>query len=144
MEEIVNLLHEGNYSCVVRNGGVYTFTRCGVADLFDMLEHRPDLLKGADVADKVVGKGAAALMILGGVARLHADVMSEQALCLLERYSVPTDRGVLVPFIENRLKTGWCPVEKLCRDAGTPEECLSAIRKFLSDMKEREPDNPPA
>lgn len=134
MEELVSLLHEGGYSCVLRNGGTYTFTRRGVADLFDLLKHRPGLLKGADVADKVVGKGAAALMILGGVSRLHADVLSEPALCWLERYGVTATYGSLVPFVRNRVGTGWCPVESLCRDAVTPAECLSLIDGFLKAL----------
>lgn len=137
MKEIIDLLHEGNYSCVVRNGGIYTFTRRGVVDLSDILEHRPELLKGADVADKVVGKGAAALMLLGGVARLHADVLSEQASGLLARYPMAVTYGRLVPFVGNRSGTGWCPVEMLCRDMETPEECLPVIRKFLTDMGSR-------
>lgn len=131
MEEIVNLLHEGNYSCVVRNGGIHTFTQRGVIDLYDLLVHRPEVLRGAEIADKVVGKGAAALMVLGGVVRLHADVLSEHALRLLEACGVLVCYDMLVPFIENRTKTGWCPVETLCRDVRTAEECLPLIQDFL-------------
>lgn len=133
MEEIINLLHRGGYSCVVRNDGIYTFTQHGVADLLHLLEERPELLKGAEVADRVVGKGAAALMIAGGVARLHADVMSEPARHLLRQYGVAAACDMLVPFIENRNKSGWCPVETLCRDLSAPEECVGAIKNFLRD-----------
>ncbi len=137
MEEIVGMLHEGGYSCVLRNGDIYTFTRRGVADLFDLLTRRPDLLRGADVADKVVGKGAAALMVLGGVSRLHADVLSEPAWHLLVQCGVDTTYGSLVSYIMNRAQTGWCPVESLCRDAATPADCLTLIEGFLkvNDVK---------
>ena len=65
MEELINLLHSGGYSCVIANGdNIRTFTQRGVADLYDLLTQEPDFLKGASIADKVVGKGAAALMIL--------------------------------------------------------------------------------
>ena len=68
MEELINLLHSGGYSCVIANGdNIRTFTQRGVADLYDLLTQEPDFLKGASIADKVVGKGAAALMILGGI-----------------------------------------------------------------------------
>lgn len=64
MEELINLLHSGGYSCVIANGdNIRTFTQRGVADLYDLLTQEPDFLKGASIADKVVGKGAAALMI---------------------------------------------------------------------------------
>lgn len=61
MEELINLLHSGGYSCVIANGdNIRTFTQRGVADLYDLLTQEPDFLKGASIADKVVGKGAAA------------------------------------------------------------------------------------
>ena len=56
MEELINLLHSGGYSCVIANGdNIRTFTQRGVADLYDLLTQEPDFLKGASIADKVVG-----------------------------------------------------------------------------------------
>ena len=38
MEELINLLHTGGYSCVIDNEGkIRTFTQRGVADLYDLL-----------------------------------------------------------------------------------------------------------
>ena len=38
MEELINLLHTGGYSCVIANEGkIRTFTQRGVADLYDLL-----------------------------------------------------------------------------------------------------------
>ena len=82
LEDIIRLLHEGKHSLVVSNGEVRTFDRRGVADLYALLREDSDFLKGASVADKVVGKAAAALMILGEVGELHADVVSRPALDL--------------------------------------------------------------
>ena len=48
------------------------FRERGVADLFRLLREEPQLLRGAFIADKVVGKGAAALMVLGGGEGLFA------------------------------------------------------------------------
>ena len=65
IEELIDLLHSGGYSCAIANRDIIrTFTQRGVADLYDLLTQEPDFLKGALIADKVVGKGAAALMIL--------------------------------------------------------------------------------
>ena len=75
MEKLINLLHTGGYSCTIANGGkIRTFTQRGVADLYDLLTQEPEFLKGALIADKVVGKGAAALMILGGIKELYTDI----------------------------------------------------------------------
>ena len=93
MSALVEELKKGGWSCVVGNGTVMrTFSRKGVADLYDMLHTEPELLDGAFIADKVVGKGAAALMILGKVSRLHTHIISTPALCLLRK------AGVLVGF----------------------------------------------
>lgn len=77
MEELINLLHTGGYSCTIANKGeIRTFTQRGVADIYDLLTQEPEFLKGASIADKVVGKGAAALMILGGIKELYTDIIS--------------------------------------------------------------------
>ena len=57
------------------------FRERGVADLFRLLHEEPQLLRGAFIADKVVGKGAAALMVLGGVEGFFAGVVSRPLSC---------------------------------------------------------------
>ena len=83
MEKLIRLLHEGNYSLVVAHGEIRTFSGRGVSDLYALSGEDPGFLRGASVADKVVGKAAAALMIVAGVSELHADVISRPALDLL-------------------------------------------------------------
>ena len=37
MKELIDMLHAGGYSCVIANGDrIRTFTRRGVADLYDL------------------------------------------------------------------------------------------------------------
>ena len=97
----------------------------------------PQLLDGAFVADKVVGKGAAALMILGGVEELFADVVSRAALDLLAAAGKAGAYTVAVPHIINRAGDGICPVEQLCAEAQTAEECLPLVEGFISKMQAR-------
>ena len=42
-------------------------------------------MKGAAIADKVIGKGAAALMVLGGFKTVYADIISTPALVIAVR-----------------------------------------------------------
>ena len=67
MRRLTEILHGGGWSLVVDNGAIRTFSGRGVSDLYGLLTREPETLRGASVADKVVGKGAAALMVLGGV-----------------------------------------------------------------------------
>lgn len=129
----VAMLEGGRHTLAIENNGnVYVFDGRGVADLFRIYTDTPHILAGAALADKVVGKGAAALMALGGVKTLHALVLSETALAMLRDAGVQVTYGELVAGIMNRAGTGPCPVESLCRSCRTPQECLPLIASFLS------------
>jgi iron complex outermembrane receptor protein len=136
IQALVDILREDGHSLVIANGEeIRTFNRRGVADLFDLVENDISFLNGAIVADKVVGKGAAALMALGGVKHLHTDVISVHALEVLNRAGIKTEYITLADNIMNRDRTGFCPVETLCRDISEPKEMLPLIREFINNMK---------
>ena len=136
MQRLIRTLHDGGYSCVVRNGAeIRTCSRRGVADLYRLLKHDPAFLEGASVADKVVGKAAAALLAAGKVRRLHADTISTPALELLRRAGIETTYEREVDHIVDRTQTGWCPLELRCRDARTAEECLPRIEAFMKALE---------
>ena len=136
IEELIDLLHSGGYSCAIANGDIIrTFTQRGVADLYDLLTQEPDFLKGALIADKVVGKGAAALMILGGIKELHTDIISSKALELFQDSDIKASFIQEVPFIWNRDHTGWCPVETMCSEEKSAEAILPLIHNFLKRIR---------
>ena len=130
MELLIKQLREGGYSCVIRQGGVIrTFTERGVNDLYRLLSEEPEFFRNAEVADKVIGKAAAAIMAIGGVKKVHTGVISESAYDLLVR------SGIKVAYIINRTQTDRCPLEKLCADASTPQECIPLIDAFIKKQK---------
>ncbi len=138
MEKLIKILHEGDYSCVVENfEEIFTFTGRGVSDLYDMIKNKPDFLQNARIADKIIGKGAAALMILGGVKDVYADVISLSALILLREAGIDADFGRVVPFIWNRDKTDWCPLEKICYEETSAKAILPLIEEFINNMKKK-------
>ena len=135
MKKLIERLHQENCSCVISNNGtVCTFHRRGVSDLYDLLCNEPEFLQGALIADKVVGKAAAALMILGEVKDLYADVISQQALNLLKQTDMRIEYCQSVPHIINRTQTDWCPMEKLCFTEDSPEKIRAIICGFLNSM----------
>ena len=123
---LIDTLFRERCSCVIRERGV--------KDLFRLLKEEPVMLRGAFIADKVVGKAAAALMVLGGVRELFADVISHPALELLARYRVRVSYTVAVDHIINRTRTGWCPMEIRCRECTTADECLEQIEDFMKTL----------
>ena len=128
----IEMLHHKGCSCVITDGReLKMFHQRGVKDLYEILSSQPELLCGSFIADKVVGKGAAALMILGRIDSLYTDTISEAALELFARYNIEVKYDKLVPHIINRAGTGMCPVESLCKECKSAEECLPLIKNFI-------------
>lgn len=136
MKALIDLLHRKGCSCVVAKGDdVRTCWQRGVADLYDLLHEAPDFLRGARVADKVVGKGAAALLVAGGVASVYADTLSRPALALLEAHGVATDCDQVVSAIRNRANTGFCPLESRCRDIDDLDRLVAEVDRFVAELR---------
>ena len=90
---LIERLDAEQCSCVIYNGGeTRLFWERGVQDLYRLLKTEPDFLRGAFIADKVIGKAAAALMALGGVDEVFARVISSRR-CLISLI-VPEQAGV--------------------------------------------------
>ncbi len=127
------LLPEG-YTCVVCMGSVtYTSTRRGVAPLLEWLESGVDL-RGFSAADKVVGKAAAMLYVLLGIKAVYAEVLSERAAAVFNRFGIAFSCGETVPKIRNRTNTGFCPMEEATAAIDDPHEALCAIRERLRTL----------
>lgn len=142
IEKIIKVLHEKKLSCVIlkSDGSIVHCRRRGVIDLYELLCSSPETLNGAVIADKVVGRGAAALMVLGQIKRLYTDVLSRPALQLLGQAGIATDYGTLVDNIINRNGDDICPVEKLTSQVQSAQEALPLIAQFIEDMKNNKPE----
>ncbi|MDE7419402.1 MAG: DUF1893 domain-containing protein [Muribaculaceae bacterium] len=138
MIELVNILHMENCSCAIWSEGNLTLChKRGIIDLYSLLTGHPSVLSDAKIADKVIGKGAAALMILGKVKSVYADIISKPALDLFRKYMIEVQYRELVPNIINRSGTGICPVETLCIDCNTAKECFPYIEKFINKINQK-------
>lgn len=133
--ELYQQLKESSHTLALHNGKTHFYDERGVADLFRLVTKTPELLKGAIVADKVVGKAAAALMITGKIAELHTHVVSRPALHLLSTSDIKHSYDILTDQIRNRTNTGFCPMESLCLECNTAEECFDKIKENLASKK---------
>lgn len=136
INKLIEILDNGNYSCVIANGeDIRHFTLRGVADLYYITKNEPKYLERAIIADKVVGKGAAALMVNGGIAELYTHIISNGAYTLLTNHNIKVGYNKIVPHIINRDKTDWCPIEKRCKDTNNINEILEIIDTFITEQK---------
>ena len=133
MKQLIDILHDEGLTLVVKSadGTLHRYTQRGVKDLLALVTTAPEVLHDALIADKAVGKAAAACMAVGGARHVHADVMSEPALALLQAHGVKAEYGQLVDHIINRAGTGWCPMEQLSRDIDDPAAIIEKIKDFF-------------
>ena len=90
MEELKKLLDQDDVLGVTRSatGDLHFFKHRGVIDLFNLLNTHSDFMRGGCVADKVIGRGAALLIIKGGVVEVYARLISEPAFDVLCNHGV--------------------------------------------------------
>ena len=136
MKELVKMLHAGKYSCVIvtADGDTYTCNRRGVSDLYDIYRTMPSVLEGAQVADKVIGKAAAAILCLGKAKEVHAHLISKGAKELLSSHGIASDGEVEVERIFNHDRTDICPMEKSCLGLEDPLDIEQAVEAKARQM----------
>lgn len=121
------LLSSASTIAVVSNGEVFTSQERGVKPLLFLLKEKKEFLKGASVADKVIGKAAALLMVLGEIKEVHTLIISEPAIKVFEKHNIPCFYDKKVTRIVNRTGDGLCPMETLCLDVENPQEAFDRI-----------------
>lgn len=135
MELLKAMLNNPEVRGVLRSvdGEIVEFHSPGVKDLYCLVATRRHALEGAIVADRVIGRGAALLLVLGHVKCVFAQLISSQAIEVLIQADISVDYDTLVPNIINRDGTDICPVEKLTMDVSDPVEAFVKIREFLTN-----------
>ncbi len=126
------LLERSERTCVlVRESIVYQSERKGIAPMMELLDAETDL-RGFSVADRIVGRAAAMLFVLAGVAAVHAQVMSRGALAFLRENGVSAAYETLTDYIVNRQGDGMCPMERAVQGIEDPSNAREAIRRTQS------------
>lgn len=130
-EQMLDQLNANSLSLLVRNHGLTTqHENHGVQDLLTLIQNDPKRLKGAVVADKIIGKAAAALMIAGGVKEVHTNIICTPARELFEQAGVVVVAREEVPMILNRDQTGQCPIDSRLNEAATVEDCVAILQEM--------------
>lgn len=126
------------YSCIVIKESeiIHRADGRGVKPLLDLYESENgrEILKGACVADKIVGKAAAMILTLGKADYVYGEIMSKAAREYLEQQGINYGFGRCVEIISNRLGNGMCPIEDSVMHIDDPEEGLSAIKTRIKQL----------
>lgn len=129
-------LRQDRLTLAVSRGGkvIFTSRNRGVQDLYCLLKHKPEILKGACAADKVVGKAAAMLYAASGIQGLYADSLSRAAASVLHEAGIRVQYQNMIPFVMNRDRTGMCPVERLATSLDTLDQLMAGLGHFYKDL----------
>ena len=123
MKRLIDTLTATGCSLVVESRGeVSTYNKKG-------------RLHGAHVADKLVGKASAALLVRGGVSEVYALVMSRLATPLLDQAGIAYDYGELVDRIVIPQGDTRCPLEQIVAPAQTAAEAEHLLREHFEAMQ---------
>lgn len=137
MKDLIEELHKKGCSLVLKDvrGNIRLFYKKGVRDLEDLLDKEPYTLRGAVIADKVVGKAAAGMMAYGGVSEVYGDVVSRKAVPVLEANDISWSCGVMTDHIVITEGDSRCPLEKIVAPAQDAGEIVSMLREHFSIMR---------
>ena len=129
LEIVKERLYRTNASLVVlyANGECKEYYQNRIKDIKEILLNDEFALKGAFIADKVIGKVASSILTVAGVEEIYCDVMSKYAIPVLEENNIKYEYKKLVEYVQNNEKTGMCPMENKYKE-------VSDINKIYYEM----------
>ncbi|MBQ8893063.1 MAG: DUF1893 domain-containing protein [Clostridia bacterium] len=119
---------------VLGRGEPYSSLARGIAPIIQPMEQDPDFFRETFVADKVIGRAAALLLIKGGIRGLYAKVISTSAVEVLKDTGIELHFEQEVPRILNRTGDGFCPMETATQGITDPEEAFRVLQKKRKEM----------
>lgn len=118
----------------VNKAEIYISHERGVAPILNKIDKNPQFFRGASVADKVIGKAAAMLLVKYGVREIHAILVSEKALDYLKGKPTKITYSTAVDHIINRDRTDMCPMEKCVLSTDDENEAETLIRTTRNNL----------
>ncbi len=101
--------------------------------VISLLQHFGKVTNKINVYDKLVGKGAALLLMEYNVDKIYAKTITKEALVILQkRYTVEYDK--VVQNILNRHRNDLCPIEKIAHDIDDVGILIEELNKFYKSI----------
>ena len=135
IEDLKDILLKENHTIVIykSDASVIVSNDRGVAPLMQLLKEDALQLRDSMVADKVIGKAAALLMVYAGVKEVYTPTISKPAVEVFENNDIKLTYDKIVDRIINRKGDGLCPMETLCLDINDPEEAFDAVANWKAN-----------
>ena len=138
MDVYLTELDKRGMCLMVWKGGevVFSSPSKGIRPHLEVIERLGrEKLAGSVMADKIVGRAAALLMLYSVPAEVHASVITTTAKELLRAKGVNVCLDIEVPAIKEKDGRIYCPFEAMVQGISDPEEAYPAIVAKMLAMK---------
>lgn len=124
---------------VVKDGEVIFKSRDrGIEPMFILAREFKKEARGAALADRVIGRGAAILSGFIGIKEVYGELISKRGIERLDYYKIPYGMKASCEYIKNREGNDYCPIEKISIDIEDPMKLIGAIEDFLHKIRRGE------
>jgi hypothetical protein len=121
---------------IVKNGHVvYESASRGLSGFLEVIGNDRTVLKGASVADRVVGKAIALLCAYVKVKAVYAVTLGIEANAVLEQHGIHHEWDGLVDDILDADRLRVCPFEKLVERISSPRVAYDKLRALCEHLK---------
>jgi hypothetical protein len=137
LEKAKRMIRDETASCVLLKDGkiICTGKGQGIAPLISIYENNPGALQGAFVVDKVIGKAAAMMIVLGGAKQAYGAIMSTSACEYLAAHGCGASYGERIDIVSNRAGDGICPLEQSVLTVDDPEAGYHILKETICRLR---------
>ncbi|MDL2292393.1 DUF1893 domain-containing protein [Acholeplasma sp. OttesenSCG-928-E16] len=137
-KEAIDLIESNQASLVlVKNKKIVFLDKGkGISPLLKLYENNKEFLRGSYVFDKVIGKGAAIIIVLGKAKGIYGLLGSQKAIDFLNDKNIKSTFRERTDYIINNNKNGMCPIEEAVLDENDLEIGYNKIKKRLKELSE--------
>jgi hypothetical protein len=139
LEKAKQLLVKEKISLVIvkKEKELFKSNSSGIDGLLQAIEHLRDQMHGAAVADRVVGRAAALLLVFSQVSKVYAATLSKEGLKVFEKADIPVKHTKLVPLILNQTGDDTCPFERFSLGIKSSDEAYGQLKDFTESLKKK-------
>lgn len=125
----------GNTTCVlVKEDKIILSQEKGIAPILNLL-NAGENLENFTLADRIVGKAVALLVVYAKIREVYAEVLSEKGKAVLIKYNVKFSYKTLTEKIINRKGNDICPMEKTVSKIYDATLACHALKKKVEELK---------
>ena len=106
----------------------------GLLPLLELLDNEPETIRDATVINKKVGKATAFVLMKAEVRTVYGEIMTEDALKLLNDNHIPTTYGKLIKEILNKEENDIYHMEKVVKGINDVDKAMETIRKKIKEF----------